>query len=63
VTDTLEKINPRNPGLDTATMALAALAIENADHRPGVRLNEMQVQELLKRTGMAEAAKMDSAAQ
>jgi hypothetical protein len=50
ITDTLDKVDPRALSADTAGLALAALAIANADKAPGRRLQAPEILELLKRT-------------
>jgi len=58
VADTLDKVDSRALSADTAGMALAALAIANADRAPGRRLQAPEILELLKRTGLLDEARL-----
>ena len=58
ITETLEKIDPQALSADTAGMALAALAIANADPAPGRRLQAPEILELLKRTNLLGEARL-----
>jgi hypothetical protein len=58
ITDTLDKVDPRALSADTAGMALAALAIANADQAPGRRLQAPEILELLKRTNNLDEARL-----
>ena len=52
IIDTFERIDPRMLGIQTAVMAVAGYAFANAEERPGRRLSQAEVRELLKRTGL-----------
>lgn len=58
ITDTLDKVDARALSTDTAGMALAALAIANADPAPGRRLQASEILELLNRTGVLDEARL-----
>jgi hypothetical protein len=58
ITDTLDKVDPKALSADTAGMALAVLAIANADPGPGRRLQAPEILELLKRTGLLDEARL-----
>jgi Iap family predicted aminopeptidase len=58
ISDTLDKVDARTLAADTAGMALAALAIANADPAPGRRLQASEILELLKRTGLLDEARL-----
>lgn len=58
VTDTLDKINPRALSLDTAGMALAALATAKDDATLGRRLQASGILELLNRTNLLNEARL-----
>jgi len=55
ITDTFDKINPRNLALDTAVMAVSAYAVAEAETPLGPRLSPAEVKDLLKRTGLDSA--------
>jgi hypothetical protein len=59
ITDTLDKIDPRELALDTAVLAVAAYSMASADQRLGRRLTPQEVDDLLKRTGQAEYVALD----
>jgi carboxypeptidase Q len=58
ITDTLDKVDPRALAADTAGIALAALAIANADPAPGRRLHAPEILELLERTSLLDEARL-----
>ena len=58
ITDTLDKVDPRALSADTAGIALAALAIANADSAPGRRLQAPEILELLKHTSLLDEARL-----
>ena len=59
ITDTLDKVVPRELALDTAVLTVATYAIADADQRLGRRLTPPEVDELLKRTGQADYVALD----
>ena len=58
IADTLDKVDPRALSADTAAMALAALAIANAEPAPSHRLQAPEILELLKRTGLLDEVRL-----
>ena len=58
IADTLDKVDPRALSADTAGMALAALAIANADPAPGRRLQAQEILELLERTSLLDEVRL-----
>jgi carboxypeptidase Q len=59
IIDTLDKVDPQVLAMDTAVLAVAAYAIANADQGLGRRLDSVEVDELLKKTGQAEYVELD----
>jgi Zn-dependent M28 family amino/carboxypeptidase len=58
ITDTLDKIDPRLLGIDTAVMAIAAYTIANAEEPVGRRLSAAEAAELMKTVGVESTRKM-----
>jgi carboxypeptidase Q len=58
ITDTLDKIDPRMLGIDTAVMAIAAYTIANAEGPVGRRLSAAEASELMKTVGVESTRKM-----
>jgi hypothetical protein len=59
IIDTLERIDPRNLGLQTAIMAVAGYSFADAEQRPGKRLSPSEVHELLVKTGLESLYELD----
>lgn len=54
-TDTFDKINSRALALDTSVLGVTSWIVANAPERPGRRLSEEEVQELLQKNGLETA--------
>jgi len=61
IIDTFERVDPLMVRLETAVMAVAGYSFANAEQRPGPRIGPLEVQELLKRTGLEPLYKLEYA--
>src|SRR5437763_7961461 len=59
IVDTYERVDPRMLSLDSAVLTIGALSFADADQRPGKRLSQSEVHELLQRTNLETLFKMD----
>lgn len=59
IVDTYERVDPRMLSLDSAVLTIGALSFANAEQRPGKRLSQAEVHDLLQRTNLETLFKMD----
>jgi Zn-dependent M28 family amino/carboxypeptidase len=59
IVDTFERIDPRMLSLHTAVLAAVAYSFANSDDRPGRRLTQPEVKQLLQRTGLESLYELD----